>query len=226
MTRPLAIRWAGCTFVLTLALAAGLASPASGDSSKKKQPPPPKRPKPKPPPKAKTTDHKSKTTDHTAHKKGQTHHTHTHHAHTHHGHTHHGHTHHGHVHHGHRHPGHWWPAHPEDSHLIHELRHAYRVLDAANPVYHGHRARALSEINHAIGHLDREMHARGRTMHHHEHPPIPPIVSRADVRASAHQVQRVLLELSGMQKTRHRTSASHHLTSAVHQLGQALHVRR
>lgn len=117
-------------------------------------------------------------------------------------------------------------ARSEDAHLIHELRHAYGVLDAANPVYHGHRGKALKEINHAIGHLDREMHSRGHTMHHHKHPDVPANVSHADVRKSTHQVQRVLLELSGMKKTKHRTSAAHHLTNAVHHLGQALHVHR
>src|SRR5262249_26008456 len=53
----------------------------------------------------------------------------------------------------------------QDNVLVAELRHAHKVLKAADPIYHGHRAQALHEINHAIGSLEKEMKRRGLKAH-------------------------------------------------------------
>src|SRR5262249_9445353 len=53
----------------------------------------------------------------------------------------------------------------QDNALVAELQHIHHVLRAADPVYNGHRGRAMSEVNHAIGALEKEMKARGLKAH-------------------------------------------------------------
>ena len=54
----------------------------------------------------------------------------------------------------------------QDNILVAELQQAYRVLDKADPIYNGHRGKALREINAAIGNLQKEMNKHGLKQHY------------------------------------------------------------
>jgi hypothetical protein len=110
-----------------------------------------------------------------------------------------------------------------DLSLVSELRQAFRVLDRAEPIYHGHRARAREEINHAIGQLQKEMHKHGLKEHHHGDKVKEPVnVSNAQVAESAREVKDVLAKLTGLPTTPHRAKAAAHLGTAVTELDRAL----
>jgi hypothetical protein len=110
----------------------------------------------------------------------------------------------------------------EDVHLVRELQHAHRVLSAADPVYNGHRARALSEINHAIGNLEKEMHARGLKDHAKHTRDVPKSVSHAMVATTGDALVTVLSQLTSMQRTTNRTRAAGHVKRAISEVHQAL----
>jgi len=115
----------------------------------------------------------------------------------------------------------------QDNVLVAELQVAYKVLDKANPVYKGHRAKALHDIKAAIGALEKEMHARGLKPHHHKHGKDEiKEVSHAQVVESAREVGQVLKQLNGLPTTKHRKKAAGHLVKAVKQLDLALKVER
>jgi len=110
-----------------------------------------------------------------------------------------------------------------DMALVSELRQAFRVLDKADPIYHGHRAKARAEINHAIGQLQKEMHRHGLKEHHHDDKVKEPVnVSNAQVAESARDVKATLAKLTGLPASTHRAKAAAHLTAAVAELDKAL----
>lgn len=115
------------------------------------------------------------------------------------------------------------PDRATDATIVAELHKAYRVLDRAEPIYHGHRARAKEEINHAIGQLQKEMHKHGLKMHHHEDGvKETKAVSDAQVRESARELVVVLKQLRSLPASAHRTKAAAHLATAVAEMDKGL----
>jgi hypothetical protein len=114
----------------------------------------------------------------------------------------------------------------QDNVLVGELRHAHKVLKAADPIYHGHRAQALHEINHAIGALEKEMKKRGLKAHDRHGANVPKNVSDALVAETIADLGTILGQLNSLPATPHRTKAAGHLDTAVKQLGEALESAR
>src|SRR5213079_2215006 len=48
-----------------------------------------------------------------------------------------------------------------DAELIGELNLIHATMKKADPIYKGHRGKAMHLVNKAVGHLSKEMHARG-----------------------------------------------------------------
>jgi hypothetical protein len=110
----------------------------------------------------------------------------------------------------------------QDNILVAELQHAHKILKSADPIYHGHRGKALHEINHAIGALEKEMHKRGLKDHTKHNANVPMDISNALVAETIGEVGTILKQLQSMPATAHRTKAVRHLDTAVKQLGEAL----
>lgn len=115
----------------------------------------------------------------------------------------------------------------QDNVLVAELQQAYRVLDKADPIYNGHRGKALHEINAAIGNLQKEMHKHGMKQHHiKDGINLPDKVSHALVYETGLEVGTVLKQLSGLPSSPLRAKAVGHLGTAIKELELALaHVK-
>jgi hypothetical protein len=111
-----------------------------------------------------------------------------------------------------------------DNVLVAELQHAHKVLKAADPIYKGHRAKALHQINLAIGDLQKEMHKRGLKAHTGRVGDVPVSVSNADVVEAVKEVATVQKQLAALATTPLRTAASNHLITAVKEMETALAV--
>jgi hypothetical protein len=110
----------------------------------------------------------------------------------------------------------------DDAAVVHELRHAHQVLTAADPIYNGHRGKAMHEVNAAIGELQREMHARGLKDHAHHNHNVPKNISHAMMATTADALGAVLGHLNGMAKTSHRAKAAGHVKRAISEIHLAL----
>ncbi|NBO93922.1 MAG: hypothetical protein EBV06_16680 [Planctomycetia bacterium] len=110
-----------------------------------------------------------------------------------------------------------------DATLVAELRKAYEVLDKADPIYHGHRAKARHEINQAIGQLQQEMHKKGLKEHpHKDNTKLPTALSHAQVKESIREVEVILQQLKSLPPTTHRSRAQGHLVTAVQEMNKGL----
>ena len=115
------------------------------------------------------------------------------------------------------------PSRRRDNVLVAELRQAYRILDSARPIYHGHRGKARQEINAAIGQLEKEMHKRGLKAH-----PLkggikePKSLSNAMVKETARELGIIVQQISAMPSTKFRAKAVQHLGTAIKELELAL----
>jgi hypothetical protein len=115
----------------------------------------------------------------------------------------------------------------QDNVLVHELRQVYRVVEKADPIYKGHRVKAMHEIKAAIGQLEKEMHRRGLKPHQHKHGiNEPKSVSDAEIALGMKQLSGVLSQLNGLPATNHRTKAANHIGTAIKQLKRALAVAK
>jgi len=113
-----------------------------------------------------------------------------------------------------------------DHAIAHRLRHAFNVLDKADPIYAGHRANAKHEINSAIGALEKELHQHGLKGHHHKHPDIPRWVSDLEVKAVHTMLVSTLKDMSSLPPTAWRGSAGGHVKKAIAEINTALLVPR
>lgn len=110
----------------------------------------------------------------------------------------------------------------DDKTLIQELRHAHAVLTAANPIYAGHRGRALKHINDAIDQLQKEIHARGqedKTAHVRD---VPQNVSNALLVQTAHALETVQQQLANPKGTPPRKQAASLVAKAHSEIVLAL----
>ncbi|MBY0229343.1 MAG: hypothetical protein K2W96_08705 [Gemmataceae bacterium] len=111
----------------------------------------------------------------------------------------------------------------QDNVLVAELRHAFRVLDLADPIYSGHRAKARAEINRAIAELEKEMKKRGLKAHHKKDAiDLPDRFSDALLRETARELATVMKQIAGLPSTPHRAAAAKHVAKAVGELESAL----
>src|SRR5262245_5749525 len=115
----------------------------------------------------------------------------------------------------------------QDNVLVAELQHIHHVLRAADPVYNGHRGRAMTEINHAIGALEKEMKARGLKAHDRHVKNVPRQTSHAMMAQAGQDLQGVENQIVSLGKTGHRTTAAKHVAKAVSEISQGLaHVQK
>jgi len=115
----------------------------------------------------------------------------------------------------------------QDNVRVAELQVVYRLVEKADPIYKGHRAKGMHQIKAAIGQLQKEMHRRGLKPHHHKHGVNEPkTVSDAEMAEGVKQLTSVLSQLKGLQGTTHRTKAATHVATAIKQLKTGLAVAK
>jgi len=109
----------------------------------------------------------------------------------------------------------------QDNHLVAHLAAAYAILKAADPIYNGHRGKAVHEIHAAIGHLEAEMKA-GKQPYIKHTTDVPRVISHSLVNSSRENLIAIHHHLNAMGKTPHRVKAHQHVVAAVDQLNKAL----
>jgi len=109
----------------------------------------------------------------------------------------------------------------QDNHLVAHLSAAYAILKAADPIYNGHRGKAVHEIHAAIGQLEKEMKA-GKQPYIKHTTDVPRSISHSLVNSSRENLIAISHHLNAMGKTPHRVKANQHVQAAVHQLNLAL----
>jgi hypothetical protein len=112
----------------------------------------------------------------------------------------------------------------QDNVLVADLRAAYAVIDRADPIYDGHRAKARHEINHAIEQLEKEMKARGLKAHHRPSEKDGQAESDALITMGMKAVATIQTQLGNLPTSKHRAAAQAHLTKAVAELKSCLAV--
>ena len=115
----------------------------------------------------------------------------------------------------------------QDNVLVAQLQIAYRVVEKADPIYKGHRVKAMKQIKEAIGQLQKEMKRRGLKPVRQKHGiDEPKSVSDADLNEGIKVLKSVQSQLKGLQGTVHRNKAANHIANAIKQLKTALAVTK
>lgn len=109
----------------------------------------------------------------------------------------------------------------EDLVLIAELRYTHAVLKAANGIYGGHRAKALRQIDDAIGHLKKSCPHKSHTNSKHIRD-VPKVVSHNLLVQTGKNLETILTQLSTLPPNPHRKKAAQHLRTAHTQLLRAV----
>ena len=112
----------------------------------------------------------------------------------------------------------------QDAELIGELDLIHATMKKADPIYKGHRAKAMHLINKAVGSLEKEMHARGlkdKTKHKVDESKIE---SDFDMAAAGKSLGTVLENLNKLKTTKHRTRAANDIKAAIKEVDLALAV--
>ncbi len=111
----------------------------------------------------------------------------------------------------------------QDNVLVAELQFTFKVIDNADPIYHGHRRLAREEINAAIGELQKEMKKRGLKQHHlDDGVTLPRSVSHARMLEAADEIRSIQKQIAALPTTAHRTAASKHLVKALKEIDAAI----
>ena len=114
----------------------------------------------------------------------------------------------------------------QDNVLVADLRAAFAVIDRAEPIYHGHRGKAKHQINEAIEHLEKEMHARGLKAHHRPSEKETRAESDALITLGLEAVAAVQGHLNNLPDSKHRATAKTHLAKAAEELKTCLVVSK
>jgi hypothetical protein len=114
----------------------------------------------------------------------------------------------------------------QDNVLVADLRAAYAVIDRADPIYQGHRAKARHEINHAIEQLEKEMKLRGLKAHHRPSEKETRAESDALIAQGMKAVATTQSQLGNLPTSKRRATAQAHLAKAVEELKSCLAVSK
>lgn len=110
--------------------------------------------------------------------------------------------------------------------IVHQLQFAFELLNKADPIYAGHKANAMKEINAAIGDLEKELNQRGLKGHNHAQPPMSIYFSNLEVQYVHSNLVAQRKTLSTLPRSGWRTSSSGHLKTAIDELDKALKIAR
>lgn len=114
-----------------------------------------------------------------------------------------------------------------DTTLVRELRVVHHTLRRADPIYNGHRGKAMHEVNHAIGQLEKEMHKHGLKAHDQHIVNEGKTKSDVDLAKAAGELATILKQINGMASTNHRSKAAVHVAEAIKEIELGLaHVKK
>jgi hypothetical protein len=101
--------------------------------------------------------------------------------------------------------------------LVAELGHAWSLLKISEPIYYGHRARALKHIRKAIDALDDKAKPQLKG-----NPKVPPVVSQALVVETVKELDVILKQMQALGAGPRRKKAAVHMAEAVKEMDLAL----